>query len=363
MRASLATAEAAPFKCRLAFLLALSTLGPMNGCQPDICEGDSTLNLTGVEFAEGRFVAWGAWLECNYRGTYSTREPTPAVFTSVDGEQWDEMAIDGLDFVPQDAAGGNGVWFLPSGWRSYLWSDGTEWRLDEFGPRDYRSQVEFENGMFLATGGTDLLHISEDGLIWEDVPIWDEPGRGDAGTLDPDLGYLGWLVSGGNTFLLSFVPDEEESRPLTIARSGDGRSWQVVEIPGQGNSLDVGFAGEQFIVFPHTHDFDDDHNPAEPATSSDPIELCVSADGEGWEVVESEQTVPPSTLAFGNGVYVAPYDYAIYTSEDLRHWDLTRRRNYDGHYEHAEAAFGNGRFVVVPSLPTCLRQLTPRGLG
>ncbi|MBL9168872.1 MAG: immunoglobulin domain-containing protein [Verrucomicrobiales bacterium] len=162
--------------------------------------------------------------------------------------------------------------------------------------------VAFGAGRYIAVGAFGEILSSDDGIHWE------KEFSGSLGTLYSVAYGNNVFVAVGENILTSF---------------DQGRTWQEFVSGGDGSVLtQVVFGHAGFVV-------------AAPNAG-----ILTSQDGRLWEFQRRPYL---SSLAYGNGVYVAMGYRASYTSSDARHWEIHQTPD-----ESAGAAcFGASLFVSV----------------
>ncbi len=333
--------------------------------------------LLSVTFQNGLFVAVGR----------TDQDSSHCLMlTSSDGEQWTESFTNmpGLLFK---VVSGNGQ-FLAAGHNGnsqfLLHSlDGINWTLAPPSVSDLR-QLYFANGVFLAVSfhtddGPRAIYTSDDGVNWvprgpipfagveslvgdgdsfvfvgadgliatsHDLTAWREESSSNVFPASDDLGELDILFGAGTYLAYS---------GNFVAQSQDGRLWTTTEVPG--------------VAYFNAITYGDGHFSA---VASDPAGdglVLTSLEGRVWTIVRTNLSL--TSIAFGNGVYVAGGLDGLVTAPDGINWrqlpiPITNSIN--------KISFNAGRFFAAGASGSLLissnavewkevRELTPFALG
>lgn len=260
--------------------------------------------LTGVAYGNGTFVAVGG---------------EGAVYTSQDGTAWKARHQGNRAFL-RDAAWGAGRFVAVGADGTVLTSaDGHSWAPAESGQTAGLNGVAFLDGQFFAFGSAGLLLRSPDGLRWERLVV------------PTDKSLVDGAYSGS-----AFVA---VGRSGTVLRSGDGATWTAQSLDKDLSFSDVAYGSGLFVAVGQ-------HAVATSPRSWNVNRLiATSPDGLTWTVRVDEWASGLTSIAYGNGFFVAAQeDGTVVRSRDGIAWSVERNAGAPGWI-----AFDGQMFVGVRS--------------
>lgn len=291
--------------------------------------GSDTDRFSGIAYGNGKYVIVGS----NDSNGYAAR-----IFTSDDGAAWHETASIANHSL-NDVVYGDGQFVAVGEYGKIIISnDGETWETITVDPMDYTLQsVTYANGKYVAAGMRKHTGISNRGAIMTSV-------NGVEWTVAyTNTTYTLWDVTYGEGVLVAVGGQSDQSNGnLYICYStNDGESWTAANVSGAPTSkatfFSVEYDGSRFIAVGNR------------TTSPYDAYVATSDNGTAWTYVNTG-TLPQLTTVTSNddgSLYVAmggPGD--IYTSDN---GGLNRTRRTRGATKSlSDVAWdGNGLFVSV----------------
>ncbi|MBI1841880.1 MAG: hypothetical protein HYR88_13660 [Verrucomicrobia bacterium] len=271
--------------------------------------------LNSVVNTGGLFVAVGGVVESGTR-TYG------AILTSTDGVQW-VTQLAGVPNYFNSVAYGNGVFVAASGQPSgssaisnepLTSSDGAHWAASPSSP-PHLVIVGFHKGQFIGVGRDRAIMASSNGRDWRAIQ---GPGIADQMA----------FVSGGQRCMFSGKGFFGEG---VVMSSQTGESWDLARFSGAplGSIEGMAYGEGRFLIL--------------SARNADLVDVFSSQDGLAFTWVTS-LTSHHSSLAYGNGTFVAVGDGFIDSSRDGRKWETLYAQPASS---LRSVTFGAGTFVAV----------------
>jgi hypothetical protein len=318
--------------------------------------------LSQIGFAHDKFFVWGQ----------------TQLLTSTDLKTWNQRSLasgpDLSDSPPVTLKSLNGTLFcalthyLEQTNLNELWAstDLVHWQHQVLGPI---ADIAYGNGLYVAVSGplsdatltSEILFTSRDGLTWTTQPA---PA--------PELSHVcfgdgTFLASGSGTalFLSSNATSWTEIPMPTPSAITYGNDRSVIVTldgatftcqPGKGplragaklnaGLRDVTYGNGTFVAVGSRFEFDE-KGRVQPRS----FNIFTSNDGLNWEEHDSGFDGQFTSVAYGNGVFIAVapagagwapgHNDVLVSSTDGMHWGLRLRAS-----EPTAVVFGNGRFVV-----------------
>lgn len=246
------------------------------------------------------------------------------------------QSAENVDFSTQAAVTRGGFVCTPSlgatattitgGWTSYPSSNDYNW-----------FSLAYGNNTFVAmratiSGAADSMYSTDNGQTWTTT-----------GTL---VSVHDWkaIAYGSGTFVV--VPGWAAGGNQKFALTPNGHTWTTISSPGNyiwggityGNGLFAAVANYPgFAPYP------------DPGTTP----IATSPDGVTWtfrSVPAAGASLPYSTIAYGNGIFVAASSTCVITSTDGINWSATT--SLPGSWTTISSiAYGNGVFVATVAFP------------
>lgn len=271
-------------------------------------------NLTGVDYADGHFVAvsdTGAAITSTDGVTWT---PIPLLTSNVATDHLKAYAVTHLGNTLVAAGSVSAAPYSTSTGAVATSTDGTTWTMGSMpaGATPIHGLIG-DTTQVIGLGESGHIYASNNGSSWSLV------------TTAPGAGNLNAGTYGNNTYV--GVGDNGY-----IIKSVDGVVWgsaQVIVVGGTGINLHgVAWTGSQYVAV------------------GDNATITLSADGTHWGALRTSAI--PGTLravaVASNGTIVVVGDNGIETSTDGNTWTA---RNDSGVAALAGATFGNSEFVVV----------------
>jgi hypothetical protein len=242
----------------------------------------------------------------------------PVAFTSPDGVNWTQSAVDPPGFLKSNlAVGDDGIVGIGDG--CFLFSqDGTRWtRLERETRAKLTGGVAYGAGRFVTVGQGGTRISSENGTIWASQ-TGDRWSRFDAVAQGPD----GWV-------LIAYWPYYKQE-VTTIYFSRNGVDWSPVKTDIPGPLYRVAYGNNLYVAVGY---------PDESLTGL----MWTSPDGLTWTQQDASVLSMPNAIAFGGGRFAAAGPRAFYTSTDGVHW-----QTHSGlHRTVVGMTYGSNQFCAV----------------
>ncbi len=194
--------------------------------------------------------------------------------------------------------------------------------------------VTYGNGRFVAVGLGGVAATSLDGWTWQEQPTGSIP----EGTI---YYTLSGVACGNGTFVA--VGNGQTSSGLygVILASQDGATWGEVPCPDVVGLLDaVTWGGGQFLAVGYGFD------PALGGFGA----ILTSPDGTNWTAQQLMTSEELSTVAYGNGAYVACSACDVTSLTNAIDWTHQKFANCPF---FLSVAYGHGTFVAVGNVEVC----------
>ena len=240
------------------------------------------------------------WFAAGYMGL---------LYTSTNGLDWSAV-INPVDYSHPHIAYANGR-FIRYGAEAgqFISSDGADWNFNASAP-DLTTLVG-GNGVAVGITSENKAAISSDGTNWQEFAL---PAQAS-----------GRLLFGKDTFVVA--------GDAGVMLSHDGKTWDVVPIPGIKSIRLIGFENSTF------------------AAISDSYQPMTSADGRTWTIQPAQIDAIAQFYAAGNGRFVGITTGAmgvgsVTYSTDGAHWQ--RQQLHSGStYSYTGLEFGAGYFLAI----------------
>lgn len=239
-------------------------------------------------------------------------------YTSANGINWTGSPVSAAAGMADMTYGAGKFVAVGAGGRAVSSSDGTSWTASTLNESDNFVAVRYGNNMFVAVGARGSLYTSADGSSWT---------KRTAGRV---MTYRQIISNGGSVFVA--VGDSG------VSVSSDGRDWNA---RAAGKRLQgVAYGGGKFIAV------------------GDSGAIFSSADGQAWadhSLTGINRNTMLAAVAFGGNVFVAvgstsPGQFGapgIYVSSDGQNWaEELNQTGWPSTVHPTSIAFGNGKFVA-----------------
>lgn len=234
----------------------------------------TTVELTGLAYGNGTFVAVGAEFQINSLWT-------GVIYTSADGAAWTRVA-GGLSGQPHDVKFGNGKFVAiatafsdsgPSPPKALVSDDGRTWTTNDLPQQLVAQRIAFGAGTFVTAAERSHLR-STDGMTWTEF--------GPAA-----LSYFASTVDFGAGHFVSWTKWEKDVDVY------DGNEWSSSTLSSTNYALnDLRVVNDRFVGVTR-YDCCLGEQPSAIRWG-----LVSSADGSTWAVEQTELTVPPPQIVY-----------------------------------------------------------------
>lgn len=269
-------------------------------------------DFASLQFANGAFIRYGS------SGSHVD------VYYSTDGVTWNaSTSMQDIGEQGPFASDGNTFYlFFENANTVYTSTDGNHWtNHTPTGSLPIQEFVMFWDGAHFRSIGFDAdgrLHAfsSSDGLAWTQ-----------SAQLSPEapVPYRSEIAFDGSRYLTPTAGF------VHILRSTDFMAWAAAAVASNGPQVDftdILHAGNHFVAVGDT-------------TANSPV-IAESPDGNTWNTVYSGNThIAPTSIAYGNGMYIVPTGTEWLSSSDGIHWSAL-----SGSPAGGNVIYGNGRFVA-----------------
>ena len=194
---------------------------------------------------------------------------------------------------------------------------------------DSVNDMAYGNGKFVAVGDSGKMAYSDDGISWA-------LGADTANT--PLNGEISAVSYGNGRFVAG-------SRRGQIAYSDDGMHWTLVSDRPYGSATDskiysMAYGNGKFVA--------GGYDGSNLSNKSDKV--AYSTDGIHWTVSTTQFSLPNTSIAYGNGVFVfaGSYGRMAYSTDGI-HWTevtVDGLFSLDLQQDISAIAYGGGRFVI-----------------
>lgn len=283
------------------------------------CEAVIGFPVATAVYEGGLFVAGGEYF------TDPNQPRQTGLATSIDGETWTVVNLPDAFGEVREVAYGNGTYvavtfvydpnddYKPS--HIITSSDGIVWTSQEWPVESgILTSVAYGNGKFVAVG-TDGAITSSDGYAWGSSAY----DMGDAAEEDVRIAY-------GNGV---FVAVSSSGKAV----SSDGiiweNAWAWLRGVGYGKPRSFVFKGGMFLL------------------ATEDAQIITSLDGYNWQVrFHGNGDMYPSSLSYGNGLYLCQFAGTFYSSQDGVTWAISHGALAND--EPEGLMFALGKFYTFP---------------
>jgi hypothetical protein len=258
---------------------------------------------------------------------------------------WNQVGSDSRENLAGGIVCGNGR-FVAVAKNALTSSDGTQWTNVPIPLASLRNGIGFGNGTFVAVGDGNPITTSPDGINWNifyptggsgfhSVAYGNDRfvvgGAANALTstdgqtwIQQSTGYIGQVAFGNGLFV--------SPNGASVRTSIDGANWTPPTALPAGNSANAVAFGNGIFV-----------------TVGDQGLILSSTDGTNWLQRDAGTTIPLTSVAFGDGTFIATswdwnYRGLIFTSNDGISW---QQRDTGVRLRLFSASYGNNSFVLV----------------
>ena len=278
-----------------------------------------------IAYGDGKFIATAS------RNSARTNK----IIFSNDGYHWSEIVLLSTTYGKK-AAYGDGKFVVIDAYESnssntniyYTIIDESNWIRRYFPVSNQWYSIAYGNGKFVATGKTNTLVYSTDGISWRYVTTPSEMKNvnfiaftngvfvavSNSSSVHYSTDGINWKQSLYSNFLFGNIAVSDSRFVISGNYDGneggkyaytstDGINWEIATVPGLNPKKyhKVNFGNNKFIIF-------------------EGYQVYSSADGINWKLEGESNLYNPEAMIYENGVFIAVYDSKSYYSTDAITW-------------------------------------------